>query len=179
MIGHFGFSYVGLIYMLMIEIPNIMWARRKPEGYDPSGENKTLLGFERVGQVLCTASILLFTDYSPRRFEPWTLWFAASAALMVLYEVYWIRYFRSSQTVKDFNRPLFGIPAPGAALPVAAFLLLGIYGRVIWLIIATVVLAIGHIGMHLQHIQDLKATENKADPKIKICIKGDNSSKQL
>ena len=72
MLGHFGFSYIGLIYMLMIEIPNIMWARRKPKGYNPSGENKVLLIFERVGQVLCTASILLFTDYNPRGLNSWT-----------------------------------------------------------------------------------------------------------
>jgi len=102
MLGNFGFSYIGLIYMLMIVIPNVLWARRKPAGYDPSGENKVPLMFERVGQVLCTASVLLFTDYTPRVFEPWTVWFVVSAALMILYEVYWIRYFRSSRTVRDF-----------------------------------------------------------------------------
>ena len=142
--------------MLIIEIPNIMWTRRKPEGYDPSGENKTLLIFERTGQVLCTASILLFTDYNPRSFELWTLWLIASASLMILYEIYWVRYFRSEQSVKDFYRPLFGIPSPGATLPVAAFLLLGIYGRVIWLILSSLVLGIGHIGIHIQHVQSLK-----------------------
>ena len=156
MLGHFGFSYIGLIYMLMLQIPNILWARRKPESYDPSGENRILLIFERAGQVLCTASILLFTDYAPGILEPWTAWFIASAVLMLLYECYWIRYFKSMQTVRDFYRPLFGIPAPGATLPVAAFLLLGIYGKVIWLIISSVILGIGHIGIHLQHIRSMK-----------------------
>jgi len=140
----------------MLWIPNTMWARRKPEGYNPSGENKTLLFFERIGQVTSTAAILLFTDYNPRSFEPWTVLFIASAALMILYEIYWTRYFRSRQTVMDFYRPLFGIPVPGATLPVAAFLLLGIYGKVIWLIIASMILGIGHIGIHLQHIKKLK-----------------------
>ena len=157
MLGSFGFSYIGLIYMLMIEIPNIIWARKKPQGYDPSGENKVLFVFERIGQVLCTASILLFADYNPPyTFEPWTAWFILSVLLMILYEVFWARYFRSEQTVKDFYKPLFGVPAPGATLPVTAFLLLGIYGKVIWLIVASVILSIGHIGIHLQHIKDLK-----------------------
>ena len=156
MLGTFGFSYIGLIYMLMIQIPNIMWARRKPEGYDPSGENKVLLVFERGGQALCTASILLFSDYNPGPLEPWTTWLFASAALMVLYEIFWIRYFRSKQTVRDFYRSLWGIPAPGATLPVFAFLLLGIYGKVIWLIISSAILGIGHIGIHLQHIKTLE-----------------------
>jgi len=155
MLGHFGFSYIGLIYLLMLWIPNSLWARNKPEGYDPSGENKVLLLFERVGQVLCTASILLFSDYNPLTIEPWTAWLFTSAALMVLYEMNWIRYFRSKQTVSDFYRPILGIPAPGATLPVTAFLLLGIYGKVIWLIIASIILGIGHVGIHLQHINKL------------------------
>ena len=157
MIGHFGFSYVGLIYMLMLQIPNLKWARRRPEGYDPSGESKVLLVIERVGQVLCTASILLFTDYEPRALEPWLAWFIASVLLMLLYEAYWVRYFRSEQTIDDFYRPFFGVPAPGATLPVVAFLLLGIYGKVIWLIASSAMLAVGHIGIHLQHIKSLQA----------------------
>ena len=156
MFGTFGFSYIGLIYLLMLWIPNSLWARRLPEGYDPSDENKALLIFERVGQALCTASVLLFTDYNPQTFEPWTAWFIISAMLMLLYEAYWIRYFKSKRTVNDFYRPFFGVPAPGATLPVIAFLLLGIYGNVIWLIISSVILGIGHIGIHLQHINKIK-----------------------
>ena len=160
MLGDFGFSYMGLIYMLLIEIPNLLWARRKPQGYSPAGENKLLLILERTGQVLSTASILLFTNYNPNALEWRLVWFVLSALLMVLYEIFWIRYFKSKQTVCDFYRPLWGIPAPGASLPVVAFLLLGIYGNVIWLIIASVILGIGHIGIHIGHIRALRA--NKA-----------------
>ena len=161
MLGNFGFSYIGLIYLLMLWIPNSLWARRKPQGYDPAGENKLLLALERVGQVLCTASILLFSDYNPRSIELWTGWLIISAALMILYELFWLRYFRGKQTVVDFYRPFYGIPAPGATLPVAAFLLLGVYGKVIWLITASIILGIGHVGIHLQHIKDLRSLDKK------------------
>lgn len=40
-------------------------------------------------------------------------------------------------------------------LLVVAFLLLGIYGRVIWLIISIIILGIGHIGIQLQHLKEL------------------------
>ena len=155
MLGNFGFSYIGLIYLLMLWIPNSIWAKRKPEGYNPAGESKVLLVFERAGQVLCTAAILLFNNYNPHSLELRTILFFMSAVLMLLYEIFWLRYFRSKQTVSDFYRPLFGIPVPGATLPVAAFLLLGIYGKVIWLIAASVVLGIGHVGIHFQHINKL------------------------
>jgi len=100
--GHFGFSYVGLIFMLMLQIPNIMWARRKPRGYDPSGENRILLVFERCGQVLCTVTILFFNDTNPHGLEPWTMWFVLAFLLMILYELHWIRYFRGGGTLRDF-----------------------------------------------------------------------------
>jgi hypothetical protein len=34
--------------------------------------------------------------------------------------------------------------------------LLGIYGKVIWLMISVVILGIGHIGIHLQHRKNIK-----------------------
>jgi hypothetical protein len=157
--GHFGLSYIGVIYMLMLQIPNIMWALHKPENYDPSGENRALLIIERVGQVLCTATILLFNDTNPQKWEPWIAWFFASAFLMLVYEGFWTRYFRGGHTLRDFYRPFFGVPAPGAVLPVTAVLLLGIYGRLIWLIIASVILGVGHIGIHIGHIKKIKNDE--------------------
>lgn len=60
------------------------------------------------------------------------------------------------KTMKDMYSSLLGIPVAGATLPVVAFLLLGIYGRNIFLIISTIVLGIGHIGIHLNHKKELE-----------------------
>ena len=156
MFGHIGFSYIGLIYLLMLFVPNMIWVRNKPQGYDPSNENKWLLAFERTGQALCTITILSFSDFNPTVFEPWIIWFVLSATCMILYEINWIRYFRSNRTVHDFYRSIFAIPVPGATLPVIAFFLLGIYGKVIWLVISSIIIGIGHIGIHLHHLKLLK-----------------------
>lgn len=56
----------------------------------------------------------------------------------------------------DFYSSFCGVPVAGATLPVAAFFLLGIYGRVIWLVISLVILGIGHIGIHLQHRREIR-----------------------
>ncbi|MDR0963010.1 MAG: hypothetical protein LBM60_00145 [Clostridium sp.] len=154
--GHFGFSIVGLLYMLMLIIPNILWARNIPGDYDSHGENKILLAFERIGQIFTTATVLCFSDTTPRETNLWLIWLFISALLMLAYELYWIRYFTGDQTLKNFYRPFFGIPLPGATLPVAAFILLGIYGKLLWLIMATLILGIGHIGIHLGHSKDSK-----------------------
>ena len=54
MFGHLGFSYVGLIYLLMLFIPNIIWSKNQPVDSNDIQENKILLLFERVGQMFCT-----------------------------------------------------------------------------------------------------------------------------
>lgn len=151
--GHLGFSYVGLIYLLLLFIPNIMWAKHQPKGYDPSGENKLLLVLERVGQVCVTGCALAFNDFNLKPLSPWSIWLVASFALMVIYELFWVRYFKKP-TLENFYRRFWGVPVPGASLPVVAFLLLGIYGKVVWMILAIIILGIGHIGIHLQHIKE-------------------------
>ena len=71
-------------------------------------------------------------------------------------EIWWIRYFSGEKRLKDFYSSFLGIPVAGATLPVIAFFLLGIYGKVIWLMISVTILGIGHIGIHLQHYKEIK-----------------------
>lgn len=153
--GHFGFSYVGLIFLLMLFVPNIIWTRNIPEGYSSDGENKVLGILERIGEAAATCCALIFSDFNLRPWSPWCLWLVTAFGLMVLYELWWVRYFRGKRTMDDFYCDFLGIPVPGAVLPVAAFLLLGIYGKVIWMILAAIILGIGHIGIHLQHRRGL------------------------
>lgn len=150
---HFGFSYVGLIYLILLMLPNLLWTKNQPEDYEKyvGNENKVLLALERAGEVLVTCAALIFTDFNIRPWSGWSWWLAVSFGLMVLYEIYWVRYFRSRKTMGDFYSSLLGIPVAGATLPVAAFMLLAIYGRNPVLGAAVVILGIGHIGIHLMH----------------------------
>lgn len=153
--GHFGFSYIGAIFLAMLFILNFLWTRHQPEGYSSAGENKVLLVFEKVGQVCVTCVAVIFSDFNFHGWTPWTVWLLAAVAAMVLYELWWIRYFKSEKSLRDFYSSYCGVPVAGATLPVAAFFLLGIYGKVVWLPLAVVILGIGHIGIHLQHRREL------------------------
>ena len=155
---HFGFSYVGLIYLMRLMTPNMLWTKNKPKDYDKyvGNENRVLLAFERVGEALVSTVAVIFTDFNLRSWTPWSLWLVVSFTLMLLYEVFWIRYFKSEKTMADFYRSLLGIPVAGATLPVVAFFLLGIYGRNIFMIVSTVILGIGHIGIHLGHTKEIR-----------------------
>ena len=150
---NFGFSYVGLIYLIMLMTPNLIWTRNLPKDYEKyaANENKVLLAFERAGEVLCSCIVLAFKDFNLKPWSNWSWFLLISFALMVLYEIYWIRYFRSEKTMKDLYSSILGIPVAGATLPVLAFMLLAIYGKNIFLAAAVLILGIGHIGIHLTH----------------------------
>lgn len=151
MMGHFGFSYVGFIFILMLSIPNFIWIKNQPKGYTAENESKILLMLERTGEILTTCCALLFSDFNLQKWSNWTWWLIAAFVLMLMYEVWWIRYFKSKHSMADFYSSFLGIPVAGATLPVMAFFLLGIYGKVIWMLIACIILAVGHVGIHLQH----------------------------
>lgn len=155
MFGHFGFSYIGLLFLLLLMVPNLIWTKKQPQGYSAENENKTLSILERTGEVLTTCCVLCFSDFNLKKLSMWSLWLAAAVILMIMYEIWWIRYFRSERKLADFYSSFLGVPVAGATLPVVAFFLLGIYGKVIWMLIADVILGIGHIGIHLQHRKEI------------------------
>ncbi len=158
----FGFCVTGFLFLLMLFIPNIYWGMKaKPDGYDEEAqkENKILLLFERTGEVLVTCSLLIFPAVNPYLkilpegiFFDWRIIMCVAAlVLMILYECYWIRYFKSQRTLRDQYSSFAGFPLAGATLPVLAVLLLGLYSLNLIIICSSVILGIGHIGIHLMH----------------------------
>ena len=154
---HFGFSYIGLIFLILLMAPNLLWTQNKPADYDKYvvNENKILLILERIGEAAVSCLALIFSDFNIHGISAWGIWLLAACILMLLYEIYWIRYFKSAKTMRDFYSSLLGVPVAGASLPVAAFFLLGIYGRNPFLIAAVMILGIGHIGIHLEHRKEI------------------------
>ena len=155
---HFGFSYVGLIFLLLLFVPNLLWTRHKPKDYDAYAqkENRVLLILERIGEAAVSCLVLIFRDFNIRGRTPWLLWLVGALILMVLYEVFWLRYFRSEQTMRVFYSSILGVPVAGATLPVAAVLLIAVYGGNPFLLAAGIILGIGHIGIHLQHREETR-----------------------
>ncbi len=161
----FGFCITGLILLLMLFIPNIYWgAKAKPEGYDEiaAKENKILLLFERAGEVLVTCALLIFPALNPYikllpqgvLYDQRIIMCFAALVIMILYECYWIRYFRSERTLKDQYSSFAGFPVAGASLPVIAVLLLGLYSLNLVVIVSAIILGVGHIGIHLTHCKE-------------------------
>ena len=154
---HLGFSYIGFIFLLMLMIPNIIWNYHKPKDYEryAQNENKIFLMFERIGEVLVTCIALLFNDIHINEISNRTIILLIAFLLMISYEMYWIRYFKSEKTMADMYASFLKVPVAGATLPVISFLLLGIYNLNIYLILSTIILGIGHIGIHVNHKKEV------------------------
>ena len=164
-----GFCFTGFIFLLMLFIPNIYWGMKaKPEGYEEASkkENKVLLVFERAGEVLVTCALLIFPALDPYLkplpegvFFDWKIIMCiAASVLMILYECYWIRYFKSKRTLKDQYGSFAGFPVAGATLPVISVILMGLYSGNLIVIISGMILGVGHIGIHLMHSKEAAET---------------------
>ena len=96
---HFGFSYIGLIFLLMLMLPNIIWSKNKPKGYDKyvKNENKVLLLLEWLGEMLVTCLSLIFSDFNINKISNWSSILLIAFIIMILYEkafnVYYICFF--------------------------------------------------------------------------------------
>lgn len=169
---YFGFSYIGLIYLAMLLIPNGIWTKHQPKGYAEyaARENKILLAFERVGQFIVTPTAVLFSDFNYKGWNFWLVVLGISFLMMVLYDIAWVRYFRSEKSMKDFYRGFCGMPLALATYPVFAFLLLGIYGGNILMCVGSIILGIGHIGIHTQHAREVYGKKPKKKLPVRIIL---------
>lgn len=157
----FGFSYIGLSFLLLLLIPNIIWSKHQPknDAQYVKQENRYLRILERIGEVVISCLLVICKNFHIPQSSVGIILLVLSYMCMVFYEICWIRYFKSPKTMSHFYRPFMKLPIPLAILPIFAFVMLGLYGANMYLIIATLVFGIGHIGIHLQHYRQIKNKE--------------------
>jgi hypothetical protein len=155
--GTLGFSFVGLVYLILMFAPNILWMRAvKEPPKETVKEPPVLVWMERIGQVAIVVCALFFRDYDRIMLSPRLMLLAGAFVLLILYDLWWVRCFRNGLREEDLYSSFLGIPIAGAILPVAGLLLLGLFGGVIWMILASVVLGAGHIPISYLHWKNLK-----------------------
>ncbi|MEE1336892.1 hypothetical protein [Methanobrevibacter sp.] len=110
---------IGLVFLALLLIPNIIWSFNKPDDYDKyvKNENKILLALERIGQISVIVFTLFFNNYN----NDFVLTLIIAVVLMILYEMYWFKYFRSERRMSDMYSDFLKIPVAGATIPVLAF----------------------------------------------------------
>ena len=124
-----GVSIVGMFFLLMLFIPNIIWSKNLPDGYEESAkhENKLLLTLERAGEGLVSTLVLIDRRTDRFSLSPRIGYLVLALVLMILYELYWRKYFLSAHKLSDMYSDYCGFPLAGASLPGFAVFLVGIY----------------------------------------------------
>jgi hypothetical protein len=136
-----GFSPLGLIVSVGVLAPNLLLVWFPPRTPLPSVSVPGLARWlERAGQALCMA-VPAITAPGP---VVWW-WLLPAASGLACYYILWGRYLATGREPAALYRPWHGVPIPMAILPVIVFVAAAAWLNDIWIAVAALVLAAGHI----------------------------------
>lgn len=133
------FNYYGLIAVVIILIPNIIYAVKTKAKYESKFSNKAFSVIEQIGRYGCMLFMTFNVPYT--YFGLWfdcalTVYLAVGGALLLVYCLGWIARSKNKGTI---------IALWLSVTPTALFLFCGITVSSIPLIICSVLFGIGHI----------------------------------
>jgi hypothetical protein len=114
----------------------------KPGKPDPK-QLQLFTVLERIGQVACFVLPFFYRLAFSSVIRGIAL--AVMALVLAVYYAGWVRYLVLGQDEALFYRPLLGIPLPMAVMPVLYFLAAALLLGSFWLLLAAILLGVGHI----------------------------------
>ncbi|MGN1473944.1 MAG: hypothetical protein ACI4WZ_07695 [Eubacteriales bacterium] len=133
------FNIFGLIFIVVILIPNIIFAIKCKDGFDIKWKNKYVEVMEQVGRFGCFGFMVINipgTWFGWWSDEAFALYLIVDGILVTIYCATWIIYFKKSSVFRALALSI---------IPSILFLFSGIMSRSVLLIIATVLFAPSHI----------------------------------
>ena len=135
------FNIFGLIFMVFILIPNIVFAIKCKDGFINKKQNKTLEVFEQIGRYGCFATMIVNipgTHFGWWSDEAFAVYLIADIFLILLYCAIWIVCFKKNSVFKALAL---------SVIPSIIFLFSGIMSRSVLLIISSIIFAPCHIAI--------------------------------
>ena len=133
------FNVFGLIFIVVIMIPIIVFAIKCKGGFNNKWSNKYVEVIEQVGRFGCFGFMIINipgTSFGWRSDEAFALYLIVDAILVMLYCSVWVIYFRRNSVFRALTLSI---------IPSILFLFSGIMNRSVLLIIASVLFAPSHI----------------------------------
>lgn len=138
-VGTGWFNPFGLFFILIMLLPNILYAVRFRGKESKKCENRIMVVLEQAGRYL-SVFLMVFNvgvrENAFSNFDALTVYLIVNAALLTVYSIIWIAYFFRQGFYKSMLL---------AVIPVCMFLFSGIIMRYVPLIASAVVFGIGHI----------------------------------
>lgn len=132
-------NFFGLIIMIIIMIPNIIFAWRCKDGFDNKWKNKTLETFEQIGRFGCFGLMIFHVPGICLGFAShldFVIYMIVDSFLVFLYCLIWILYFHKKSVFRALALSI---------IPSLLFLVSGIFNRCLLLIVMAIIFSVSHI----------------------------------
>ena len=129
----------GTIFIVVIMIPNIIYAIKCKEGFENKWNNKIVELIEQIGRFGCFAFMVINipgTWFGWWSDEAFAIYLIVNTVLVVVYCIIWIIIFRKNTIFKALTLSI---------IPSVVFLFSGIMSRAVLLILSSILFAPAHI----------------------------------
>ncbi|MBS7304790.1 MAG: hypothetical protein KIG20_03895 [Eubacteriales bacterium] len=142
MVNNMGwFNVFGLIFIVVIMIPNVVFAIKRKDGFDNKWDNKFVEFIEQAGRFGCFGFMIFNipgTWFGWWSDEAFALYLIVDGILVMLYCAIWIICFKKNSVFRALAL---------SVIPSALFLFSGIISRSVLLTVASVLFAPSHIAI--------------------------------
>lgn len=134
-------NFFGLFFIVIIMIPNIVFAVKCKDGFENKWNNRFVETIEQIGRFGCFGFMIIhipgtwFGWWSDKAFA---IYLIVDMLLVVLYCIIWIVCFRKNSMFRALAL---------SVIPSVLFLFSGIMSRSVLLIIASIIFAPSHIAI--------------------------------
>ena len=135
------FNVFGLIFIVIIMIPNVVFAIKRKDGFDNKWDNKFVEFIEQAGRFGCFGFMIFNipgTWFGWWSDEAFALYLVVDGILVMLYCAIWIICFKKNSVFRALAL---------SVIPSALFLFSGIISRSVLLTVASVLFAPSHIAI--------------------------------
>ena len=129
----------GTVFVVIIMIPNIIYALKCKNGFENKWHNKAVQIVEQIGRFGCFGFMIINipgTWFGWWSDEAFAMYLIVNSILIILYCLIWIIYFRKNTVFKALALSI---------IPVVIFMFSGIMSRSVLLIVAALLFAPAHI----------------------------------
>lgn len=133
------FNVFGLVFIVVIMIPNIIFAIRYSDGFQNKYSNKGIEVIEQIGRFGCFGSMILNfpgTCFGWWSNEAFAIYLIVDTLLIALYCIIWVACWKKNNIFRALALSI---------IPSVIFLFSGIMSRSILLIITSILFAPSHI----------------------------------
>ena len=133
------FNPYGFIFMVLIMIPNIVFAIKCKTGFENTYHNNKAQISEQIGRYGCFVTMIFnipFTSFGFSSDEALAIYLIVNTALTLFYCLIWIIFFKKRCVFRALSLSI---------IPSVIFLFSGILSRSVLLIISAIIFAPSHI----------------------------------